>query len=605
MSLNKINKSYQNFKNYITNDIKLAKSKASKLVLAILLSTWSWIATKAEANIPNFSKTIEKHTVVKWDWLLKIAKKYWITINKIIELNKWKKFGNHQIIWKNNTIYLWSNLIIKDKYNDDISIFYTKNKVIEKTKEIIQNKKINLNHAVKYSAMYKKSEWKYKKFYTISPSDNPIFTWNTKNLNWKLYVEVILSNDKYITWYVRISTFTKSNQSLIIQSTKNTKKSSHNIEKIVKQDKTMDFKKEKIEKLSNKNHISKHITNTENISKITNQKNIISNKDDLNIPLNNTLKYASSNKNILKINNIKQLSILSKKLKSTQNLIDSIKNKNLAKKVLFHKIELLSSRINIENKLNDNSSLTKIFDFYATLERLDQFKIYFSHLTFEEAYKLHIKKDFWWKWAKWLKYISKKAWLDKNILTYNSSLKKEIIIHRQKAIKELLALISKAENTNNNYNAIFSNWNQQKIKYTKMTLEKVLIDMKKRIKTKGSSATWKYQFLYLTLKNLSKKYNIDINTQKFTPNFQEKIAYIKLKERWLEDFLKWKIKRDDFQLNLSKEWASLAKDQTEKSYHHDDWINKAFCSNNKIDLILDNIKNPRPKNETKTMLASL
>jgi muramidase (phage lysozyme) len=37
--------------------------------------------------------------------------------------------------------------------------------------------------------------------------------------------------------------------------------------------------------------------------------------------------------------------------------------------------------------------------------------------------------------------------------------------------------------------------------------------------------------MYLTLKNLTKKYNIDINNQLFSPEFQEKIARIKLKER--------------------------------------------------------------------------
>jgi hypothetical protein len=35
----------------------------------------------------------------------------------------------------------------------------------------------------------------------------------------------------------------------------------------------------------------------------------------------------------------------------------------------------------------------------------------------------------------------------------------------------------------------------------------------------------------MTLKTLSKQYNININKQKFTADFQEKIARIKLKER--------------------------------------------------------------------------
>jgi hypothetical protein len=90
---------------------------------------------------------------------------------------------------------------------------------------------------------------------------------------------------------------------------------------------------------------------------------------------------------------------------------------------------------------------------------------------------------------------------------------------------------------------------------------------------------------------------LDIDKQLFSKEFQEKIANIKLKQRWLDDFINWEIKRDTFQENLSMEWAALPKNKTGKSFHEDDWINKAFCSNDSLDKALDNIKNPKPESQ--------
>jgi len=47
--------------------------------------------------------------------------------------------------------------------------------------------------------MYEKKWKKYKKNYTISPSDTPFYTWKIKKISWKVYIEVRLANDKDIT----------------------------------------------------------------------------------------------------------------------------------------------------------------------------------------------------------------------------------------------------------------------------------------------------------------------------------------------------------------------------------------------------------------------
>ena len=596
--------SYNKIKSKINQKINKTKNNVSNLVLAILMTTWIWIATKAEANIKHIEYSSNYHKVVKWDSLFKIAKKYWLTLNELIELNKSNKFWKRNSISENKTIYIWSKLIVKKSNKSEILIAkkvnnlkilnslkvkkdikptssITKEKIepkiqtkkIEKKEEKESIQQIKLNHALKYSAMYEKKWTKYKKHYTISPSDTPYFTWKVKKISWKIYIEVRLANDKNITWFVSIKAFDSQSKSKIKEYLKTWKTTT----KIVR--------KEKIEE-------KKILTKDELIQKWI-EKSIFQ-----------TLKFASSKRNIISINDNYILSVLSLKLTHTKSIIKNIKNEDSIREFLWHKINVLTIWLNKKAKIDiKKDDIVKIFDYYATLERLYSAKQYFTKIWFERLYINHIEKDFWWKWVLWLKTISKKLFLKESITKLNPTIVENIKELRKKWIERLLATIAKAENTNDNYNAIFSNWNQHKIKYTQMTIREVLKDMRKRIKTKWSSATGKYQFMYLTLKNLAKTYKIDIDKQLFSPEFQEKIARIKLKERWLEKFIKWELDRDHFQINLSAEWASLAKDESWKSYHHNDWINKAFCSNKTIDSVLDRIKNPKP--ETKTLLASL
>lgn len=138
--------------------------------------------------------------------------------------------------------------------------------------------------------------------------------------------------------------------------------------------------------------------------------------------------------------------------------------------------------------------------------------------------------------------------------------------------KWLLDFISLAEWTNLNYNAIFWNWEQNKIDFTNMTLKEILAYQAEYKKSMWSAAIWKYQFMDYTLKWMIERYWIDEN-DKFSPEMQDKLAYIKLQERWLNDFKNWYIKKENFQFNLSKEWASIAQNETWLSYYHWDKMN--------------------------------
>lgn len=143
--------------------------------------------------------------------------------------------------------------------------------------------------------------------------------------------------------------------------------------------------------------------------------------------------------------------------------------------------------------------------------------------------------------------------------------------------KWLLDFISVAEWTNWNYNALYWNWNQDKIDFTSMSLKDVMLYQKSYTDNWSfSSAIWKYQFIRKTLNEMISKYGIDPN-DKFDEKMQDKLALLKAKEYWLDKY----VAKNDFSWltkNLSKVWASFPKDESNLSYYHNDWVNKAKFS---------------------------
>jgi len=82
----------------------------------------------------------------------------------------------------------------------------------------------------------------------------------------------------------------------------------------------------------------------------------------------------------------------------------------------------------------------------------------------------------------------------------------------------------------------------------------------------NSSAVGKYQIVGKTLDELKKKLNLSGNL-KFTPELQDKLAVVLLKRRGLDDYLKNPSNLENFQNNLSKEWASIYNTEKEGSYY--------------------------------------
>ena len=593
--LSKLKNSFKWIKNSIKNTVSDSQNLVKNTVLAILISAWSWIATKANANLQiNYQSQNTYHKVVKNDTLYKLSIKYWIKINDLKKLNN---------IWSDNIIHLWETLIIEK--NNTLNIDKTKNiikkhvskiqskkkinnnesKIVEKTdiskkykkKEIINNPvNIKLTRAIRYSAMYQKIWEKFKKTYTISPSDTPYFTWKVKILSWKVYAEIRLENDHNFTWYTRLSAFGKESRKLINDYYITNNKSEKNNKVLVK-----------TEPKKNINIAEKKIRNKqkETINKLTNEELIEKS-------FRNTLKWSVNKKNPINIDLLSKIT-LTKNLYKLKRILGLIKNEEQKKKYIKNYIYRLSVDVDYK-KINDNMSSADLYDHYATMERMKISTPHFIEMNEYEFYKNYVVAKFWWDWNKAEKIITKKLWLKESLFNLNPRLKLALEKWRKQWRDKLLNFIIKLE-SKWNYNAVFWNYNQNKVKYVEMTIQEVIKQMRYRINKKitGSSATWIIQVVQDTLERYCKSKKIDIKTQLFDQKFQRKLAIALLEERWINKYLNNELKRDKFQINLSQEWASLAKDHTNKSFYHLDWKNKALSTNKEIDELLDNLKNPQ------------
>lgn len=139
------------------------------------------------------------------------------------------------------------------------------------------------------------------------------------------------------------------------------------------------------------------------------------------------------------------------------------------------------------------------------------------------------------------------------------------------------------------YNTIYGG---KKVALTKMSVKDVLSFQKQRISAGSpSSAVGRFQFIHKTLKGLVKELGISKNAL-FDGELQDRLGLQLLKRRGLDNFLNGKTNNKQFTKSLSKEWASLPKDSSGKSYYAGDNLNKAHISYNELGNSLNKIKNP-------------
>jgi len=216
-------------------------------------------------------------------------------------------------------------------------------------------------------------------------------------------------------------------------------------------------------------------------------------------------------------------------------------------------------------------------------------------------------------WGHNWKYYAKEYWItpekikkvEKNIKRNFESLD---LWELPKWVDWLLTFISQTELWGvKNYNAAFNNANSNQPfdkPLSDLSVREV-IQRQKVYKFKHwkwiSAAIWAYQFMDYTLQDMIDRNIISWN-EKFTPNFQDKIATIKLKARGLNSYMSWRISEKQFLYRLSCEWASLPDPYKNWRSHYDkDWINHSLTSLDNSYWVLQKIKKEwyEPKEEKK------
>jgi muramidase (phage lysozyme) len=154
-------------------------------------------------------------------------------------------------------------------------------------------------------------------------------------------------------------------------------------------------------------------------------------------------------------------------------------------------------------------------------------------------------------------------------------------------IKPLLELIARHE-SRGNYNIVYGGTELDLVNKTVTQIFGVQRDMLRR--GLHSTAVGRYQIISRTLESLESKLKLT-GSELFNEELQDRMAIELLNRRQLQKFLNGTITLEQFALNLSKEWASLPKDASNKSYYDGDGLNKALVDYAEVVKVLRSLYN--------------
>lgn len=118
----------------------------------------------------------------------------------------------------------------------------------------------------------------------------------------------------------------------------------------------------------------------------------------------------------------------------------------------------------------------------------------------------------------------------------------------------------------------------KKIDFSDKTVAQVL-NWQDNVVKKGSpsSAVGKYQFMRYTLRDLIQRGELS-PSEYFTNDLQERLGFVLLQRRGYDQYMGGKITEGQFVYRLACEWASLPKDQSNRSRYAGDGLNKALTT---------------------------
>jgi len=147
---------------------------------------------------------------------------------------------------------------------------------------------------------------------------------------------------------------------------------------------------------------------------------------------------------------------------------------------------------------------------------------------------------------------------------------------------ELLDFIGRLESSDN-YNIVVGGEIRP---LTKMTVKEVRKLQKDRLDKKLDTAVGRYQIKQSTFEETARKLGI-VENSLFDETLQDQMGRHLLKIRGFEDFKAGKISTEELIKKLSKEWAAISTDKSNKSYYDNDGKNRALTNFKTIKDLLE------------------
>jgi conjugal transfer mating pair stabilization protein TraG len=129
----------------------------------------------------------------------------------------------------------------------------------------------------------------------------------------------------------------------------------------------------------------------------------------------------------------------------------------------------------------------------------------------------------------------------------------------------VLDLIAAPE-SRGNYNALYKDADQQAIELSGLALDEVRGLQQRLVAERGGSPVGRYQIIDDTLENLMQRMGLS-GQERFTPELQDRMGLLLARDAGLDAWQSGRLSSATFAHNLSRVWAGLPADDSNRSYY--------------------------------------
>ncbi|MFE8033051.1 conjugal transfer protein TraG N-terminal domain-containing protein [Thiohalocapsa marina] len=155
---------------------------------------------------------------------------------------------------------------------------------------------------------------------------------------------------------------------------------------------------------------------------------------------------------------------------------------------------------------------------------------------------------------------------------------------------QVLDLIAAPE-SQGNYNALYRDADQQDVALSTLTLTEVRALQAQLVTERGGSPVGRYQFIDDTLEGLMQRLGLT-GEEHFTPHLQDRLGLVLARDAGLDAWQAGALTNEAFAHNLSRIWAGLPADASDRSYHEGVAGNRARIG---WETVLASLETARPR----------